>query len=242
MALIKWNFSLLLAFFSFTTAYSQEVKNIKVEPKESSVDINYDLDATADCFISLYYSTDNAQTWKGPLQKVTGDVGANQKSGKGKIIIWDAAAELGSVEGVLQFKIIATYSSVNQEPTLQSKLQQRIIDVEKQKREAKLASLRKKRNIWLLPAVATAGIGAYAYNQTGVLYEKYKTATTDAASIRKQTQTMAIVYPVAFAATGFSVIESIIQNGKYNKEKKKKVAVSPVYVPRGLGFNMTVKL
>ncbi|MFN5914731.1 MAG: hypothetical protein ACK43J_10110 [Chitinophagaceae bacterium] len=242
MKLISRLSLLLVALCVTIISFSQEVTNIKVSPKESSVEIIYDLNATADCFVSLYYSNDNAQTWKGPLQQVTGDVGANQKSGKGKMITWDAASELGSIEGVLQFKIIASYTSINQEPTLQSKLQQRIIDVEKQKREAKLASLRKKRNIWIVPAVITAGIGAYGYNQTGVLYEKYKTATTDAASIRKQTQTMAVVYPVAFAAAGFSVLEFILQSGKYSREKKKKVVFSPRYVPKGLGMNMVVKL
>jgi hypothetical protein len=222
-------------------AFAQEVTNIKVQPTQSSIEISYDLEANAACTIVLYYSDDKAVTWKGPLQKVAGDVGVSQMSGKGKKIIWDAAGELGSLEGVLQFKIVATYTSPEQQ-TLQSKLQQRIIDVEKQKKDAKLTAMKKKRNIWIIPAVVTAGVGGYAYSQTGTLYEKYKTATTDAASIRGQVQTMAMVYPIAFAAAGFSVIEFIIQNGKYSKEKKKKVALAPVYVPRGLGLNMTVKL
>jgi|LauGreDrversion4_2_1035121.scaffolds.fasta_scaffold58171_4 hypothetical protein len=239
--------SLLRSLFIFTGvmflqgAFAQEVTNIKVTPTQSSIEITYDLDANAACSIVLYYSDDKAVTWKGPLQKVSGDVGASQMSGKGKKIIWDAASELGSVEGLLQFKIVATYVAP-QEQTLQSKLQQRIIDVEKQKKDAKLTALKKKRNIWIVPAVVTAGVGGYAYAQTGTLYEKYKTATTDAAKIRGQVQTMALVYPIAFAAAGFSVIEFIIQNGKYSKEKKKKVAFTPIYVPRGAGLNLTVSL
>lgn len=239
--------SLLRSLFIFTGvmflqgAFAQEVTNIKVTPTQSSIEITYDLDANAACSIVLYYSDDKAVTWKGPLQKVSGDVGASQMSGKGKKIIWDAASELGSIEGLLQFKIVATYVAP-QEQTLQSKLQQRIIDVEKQKKDAKLTALKKKRNIWIVPAVVTAGVGGYAYTQTGTLYEKYKTATTDAAKIRGQVQTMAVVYPIAFAAAGFSVIEFIIQNGKYSKEKKKKVAFTPIYVPRGAGLNLTVSL
>jgi hypothetical protein len=222
-------------------AFAQEVTNIKVQPTQSSIEISYDLEANAACTIVLYYSDDKAVTWKGPLQKVAGDVGANQMSGKGKKIIWDAAGELGSLEGVLQFKIVATYTSPEQQ-TVQSKLQQRIIDVEKQKKDAKLTAMKKKRNIWIIPAVVTAGVGGYAYSQTGTLYEKYKTATTDAASIRGQVQTMSMVYPIAFAAAGFSVIEFIIQNGKVSKEKKKKVAFTPIYVPKGAGLNLTVNL
>jgi hypothetical protein len=222
-------------------AFAQEVTNIKVQPTQSSIEISYDLEANAACTIVLYYSDDKAVTWKGPLQKVAGDVGANQMSGKGKKIVWDAAGELGSIEGVLQFKIVATYTSPEQQ-TVQSKLQQRIIDVEKQKKNAKLTAMKKKRNIWIIPAVVTAGVGGYAYSQTGALYEKYKTATTDAANIRGQVQTMALVYPIAFAAAGFSVIEFIIQNGKYSKEKKKKVAFTPIYVPKGAGLNLTVNL
>jgi hypothetical protein len=239
--------SLLRSLFIFTAVmfmqgvFAQEVTNIKVQPTQSSIEISYDLEANAACTIVLYYSDDKAVTWTGPLQKVAGDVGANQMSGKGKKIVWDAAGELGSIEGVLQFKIVATYTSPEQQ-TVQSKLQQRIIDVEKQKKDAKLTAMKKKRNIWIIPAVVTAGVGGYAYSQTGTLYEKYKTATTDAASIRGQVQTMAMVYPIAFAAAGFSVIEFIIQNGKYSKEKKKKVAFTPIYVPRGAGLNLTVNL
>jgi hypothetical protein len=44
---------------------------------------------------------------------------------------------LGSIEGVLQFKVVATYAEP-QKPTLQSKLQQRIIDVEQKKMNAKI--------------------------------------------------------------------------------------------------------
>ena len=234
-------FALVVGLLIYQGVVAQEVTNIKVQPTQSTIEIIYDLEASAACTIVLYYSDDKAVTWKGPLQKVAGDVGTNQMSGKGKKIVWDAAGELGSLEGVLQFKIVATYTSPEQQ-TLQSKLQQRIIDVEKQKKDAKLTALKKKRNIWIIPAVVTAGVGGYAYSQTGALYEKYKTATTDAASIRGQVQTMAKVYPVAFAAAGFSVIEFIIQNGKVAKEKKKKVAFTPIYVPKGAGVNLTFNL
>ena len=232
---------IVASLFLFHGVFAQEVTNIKVEPKESSIEIIYDLDANASCTIVLYYSDDKAVTWKGPLQKVSGDVGTNQLSGKGKKILWDAAGELGAVEGILQFKIVATFTSPEQ-TSLQSKLQQRVIDVENKKKDEKLVAMKKKRNIWIVPAVLTAGVGGYAYTQTGTLYDKYKTATTDAAKIRGQVQTMALVYQIAFAAAGFSVIEFVIQNGKYSKEKKKKVAVSPFYIPRVLGLNMTVKL
>jgi hypothetical protein len=234
-------FSCVFALLFFKGVNAQEVTNIKVQPTQSTIEIIYDFEANAACNVVLYYSDDKAVTWKGPLQRVSGDVGADQMSGKGKKIIWDAAGELGSIEGVLQFKIVATYATP-QKNSLQSKLQQRIIDVEKQKKDAKLTALKKKRNIWILPAVVTAGIGGYAYSQTGTLYEKYKTATTDAAKIRGQVQTMTKVYPVAFAAAGFSLIEFIIQNGKVSKEKKKKVAFTPIYVPRGAGVNLTVNL
>jgi len=233
---------LLLAGLSICNSVSaQQVTNINVEPKQTSIEISFDLVANAACTIVLYYSDDKAVTWKGPLQKVSGDIGVNQTSGRNKKIIWDAAGELGTIEGILQFKIVATYAEPQQQ-TLQSKLQQRIINVEKQAKVAKLIALKKKRNIWIFPAAISAGVGGYAYLQTGTLYEKYKIATTDAANIRGQVQTMSLVYPIAFAATGFSVIEFIIQNGKYSKEKKKKIAFTPIYVPKGAGLNLTVNL
>lgn len=222
--------------------YSQEVNNIKAEPSQSNVVITYDLTANAECAISLYYSDDKEVTWKGPLKNVSGDVGSAQKSGNGKKIVWDAASELGTVEGFLQFKIVANYLSGSTEPSLQSKLQQKIITVEQQKRNAKLEAMRKKKNIWLIPMLATAGGGVYAYLQTGTLYEEYKVATTDAAKIRGQVQTMYLLYPIAFAATGFSLLEFIIQSGKYSREKSKKVTYGPIYVPKGLGMSLSVRL
>jgi len=232
---------LVSGLFIFNSVFAQQLSNINVQPKQTLIEISFDLVANAACTIVLYYSDDNAVTWKGPLQKVSGDVGANQISGRAKKIIWDAGSELGTVEGLLQFKIVATYADPQQQ-NLQSKLQQRIIYVEKQAKDAKLIALKKKRNIWIFPALVTAGVGGYAYSQTGTLYEKYKTATTDAANIRGQVQTMSMVYPIAFAAAGLSVIKYIIQNGKYSKEKKKKVAFTPIYVPKGAGLNLTVNL
>jgi len=232
---------LVAGLFIFNGVFAQQVTNISVQPKQTSIEISFDLEANAPCTIMLYYSDDKAFTWKGPLQKVSGDVGANQISGRGKKIIWDAVNELGSIEGFLQFKIVATYTAPQQQ-NLQSKLQQRIIEVEKKNQDARLIALKKKRNIWIFPALVSAGVGGYAYMQTGTLYEKYKTATTDAANIRGQVQTMSMVYPIAFAAAGFSVIEYIIHNGKYSREKKKKVAFTPIYVPKGAGLNLTVNL
>ena len=232
---------LLTGLSIFNNVFAQQVTNVNVQPKQTTIEISFDLVANPACTIVLYYSDDKAHTWKGPLQKVSGDVGANQISGSGKKIFWDAAGELGTVEGVLQFKIVATYPAPQQQ-TSQSKLQQRIIYVEKQARDAKLIALKKKRNIWIFPALITAGVGGYAYLQTGTFYEKYKIATTDAANIHGQVQTMSLVYPIALATAGFSVVEFIIQNGKYSKEKKKKVAFTPIYVPKGAGLNLTVNL
>lgn len=221
-------------------AFAQEVSNIKVIPTQSTIEISYDLVSKAPCTIELFYSDDKAVTWKGPLQKVTGDVGLQQIAGNGKRIVWDAAGELGSIEGVLQFKVVASYAE-SQQSTLQLKLQQRIIDVEQKKKDAKLIALKKKRNIWILPMLVSASVGGYAYSQTGTLYEKYKNATNDAASIRGQVQTMSMIYPIAFVSAGFSVVEFFIQNGKYSKERKKKVVFSPFYFPQIAGVNLTVK-
>lgn len=242
---MRYTFRLILLvaglFIVNCSAFAQQLTNISVQPKQTAIEISFDLKANAPCTIMLYYSDDKAFTWKGPLQKVSGAVGTNQISGRGKIIIWDAVNELGSIDGVLQFKIVATYITPQQQG-VQSKLQQRITEVEKQKQDARIISLKKKRNIWFFPALVSAGVGGYAYTQTGPLYEKYKTATTDAANIRGQVQTMSMVYPIAFAAAGFSVIEYIIYNGKYSREKKKKVAFTPIYVPKGAVLNLTVNL
>lgn len=84
MRLALRSFVFVVALMIFQGAVAQEVTNIKVQPTESSIEITYDLEANAACNIVLYYSDDKAVTWKGPLQRVSGDVGADQVKGKGE--------------------------------------------------------------------------------------------------------------------------------------------------------------
>jgi hypothetical protein len=221
-------------------AISQTVNNVRVSTFQRTIEVVYDLKAESFTTVELYFSEDSGTTWKGPMKNVSGDVGGNQLEGNGKKIIWDASTELGSIEGFLQFKVVAKYGQTKLISLNDSILNNRLMQVEKQKKDSKLFLLRKKRNIWIIPSAITAGVGGYAYYQTELLYQKYKTATTDASKLRMQVQRMALVYPIAFAAAGFSVLEFMIQNRKYSKEKNMQVVFSPITSSGGSGFTLAV--
>jgi len=99
----------IFAFFGHISA--QVIENLHFEQKEQKIVVSYDLagdDNTPYFLIQLFYSGDNGQTWIGPLQHVSGDVGSNQPAGKSKLITWDVLGETAELKGNIQFKISAT--------------------------------------------------------------------------------------------------------------------------------------
>lgn len=110
-------------------ACSQEISNVRVIPGSEQVYIHYDLAGKGQTFkVDLFYSADDGQTWKGPLKKVSGDVGTGIKSGDNKRIIWDVLTESDIAEGYLQFLIIAETSeiAVPKQEIIQASPQQQI--------------------------------------------------------------------------------------------------------------------
>lgn len=82
---------------------------------------------------------------------------------------------------------------------------------------------KKRKTIWGIATLLSAGIGTYTIVQSGSLYKSYKSATTDASSIHNQIETLDSITPIAFGISGFSAIEFIIQSGKQSKELKIQV-------------------
>jgi hypothetical protein len=95
---------------------------------------------------------------------------------------------------------------------------------------------KRRKTFWLISTLISGGAGTYAYLQSNKLYNDYKTATTDAASIRSKIKTLDIAYPVAYGIAGFSMIEFIIQAGKQSKEKKVSLSLEPY--ANGGGINL----
>jgi uncharacterized protein (TIGR02145 family) len=80
------------------TAYSQKVSNIAFRQEQSNIIVSYDLETKTPCKVSLYVSTNGGATWKGPLIKVTGDVGNEITSGS-RIITWNVLDEFQELKG-----------------------------------------------------------------------------------------------------------------------------------------------
>jgi hypothetical protein len=88
---------------------SQNIENVKSYLSEDKVIITYDI-IGGRFFnyytISLYVSRDNGNTYEGPLQEVSGDVGENIRHGSHQIT-WDAMKEIPFVDQNFKFDVKA---------------------------------------------------------------------------------------------------------------------------------------
>jgi uncharacterized protein (TIGR02145 family) len=90
-------FFLFLCLLGITT-HAQKVSNVTFRQEQSAIIISYDLETKAPCKISLFVSTDDGKTWKGPLKKVTGDAGAKIASGSHSVT-WNVLEEFEELRG-----------------------------------------------------------------------------------------------------------------------------------------------
>ncbi len=92
--------------FSFTAFYfllltlvsAQAITNVVAKQEGNTAVISYSLQCEGDADISLYLSDNNGTSFKGPLKKVTGDIGSNISSGN-KTIIWNTLQEQDLLAG-----------------------------------------------------------------------------------------------------------------------------------------------
>ena len=83
---------------------AQNVTNTDCRQEGNRIVVTYSLDKPAD--IELWYSTDGGKIYKGPLKKVSGDVGRNVRSGNNSIV-WDVLEEVESLVGTgIVFKVV----------------------------------------------------------------------------------------------------------------------------------------
>jgi hypothetical protein len=95
---------LILSVLSFT----QTVSNIRPQTTiENKIEVSYEISGTKfnqKFNVSLYVSTDNGKTFKGPLKEVSGDIGKDIKKGK-RMIVWDVLKEMPFTEETLIFDV-----------------------------------------------------------------------------------------------------------------------------------------
>jgi uncharacterized protein (TIGR02145 family) len=91
---------------------AQTVSNIKVLQEGQNIVVTYNLETPEPCIINLFVSTNNGNTWQGPLKQVQGQVGENIKSGNNSITFF-VLNEFNELRGEnIKFKIEALNSSL----------------------------------------------------------------------------------------------------------------------------------
>ena len=95
---------------------AQGVNNVRAEQFGAEAVIQYDLGGSGEYYVSLSYSTDNGVTFSDQLNKVSGDVGNDVKSGINKRIVWYAENEIETLRGPVIFKVSADLKVVMGEP------------------------------------------------------------------------------------------------------------------------------
>jgi len=224
--------SLLFILFFNSEIIAQEIKNIRITQEGTTVNVTYDLEGRGQVFkVDLFYTTNNGQTWNGPLKSATGDVGSNILPGINKQITLDVNSETGMQEAYLQFKVVADVFETA------VPLETAAIDPDS---NLKINKFKTGKTISLTLALASAGTGIFATIQGNKLYDKYQTATDDAASLHSKIETYDIIAPVAFAIAGASTVSFIIYSSKHGKAKK-QLSFQPVPVRNGGGLLLTYK-
>lgn len=98
----------LLCGMMASTAKAQMLTEIvRAYSREKTIVVEYDLAIDAD-LVRLYVSLDGGETYRGPLQQVSGDVN-HVKAGYGHCIVWDVLSELESDSfdsDMVRFKLI----------------------------------------------------------------------------------------------------------------------------------------
>jgi len=99
---------------------------------------------------------------------------------------------------------------------------------------------KKRRNIWLVSTIGTAGLGLYSHIKANNLYDEYLDATTNASDLHQKIETYDKIKPIAFTAAGICLVEFFIQNSKYKKAKQ-KVKIYPSYSQNGGAISLRYK-
>ena len=76
---------------------------------------------------------------------------------------------------------------------------------------------KKRKNAWLISSIISAGVGTFSLLQSNKLYNDYQNAGSNATDLRKESEMYDVIYPIAYAVSGFCLIEVIVQRKKQNK-------------------------
>ena len=99
---------ILLIVCSVFIAKAQNISNVSSYlSKDNKIKIVYELSGIKfyqTCDVELYVSSNNGETFTGPLKQVSGDIGKNISGGR-KTILWDVLKEMPFTEESLTFEV-----------------------------------------------------------------------------------------------------------------------------------------
>ena len=97
----------LLVVLQTSITHAQKVSNIVFRQEQSNIIVSYNLETKTPCKITLFVSTNDGNTWTGPLKKITGDIGAKITTGSHSIT-WNVLEEFEELRGdKIQFQVRA---------------------------------------------------------------------------------------------------------------------------------------
>ena len=104
--MVKIKFINLLVFCLFwSNSFAQKVSNTQTRQIGNTIQVSYTLEAKKTSSVSLYISQDGANTWQGPLKKVSGDEGIEISPGN-NMIVWNVLEEVNELVGDrIQFQV-----------------------------------------------------------------------------------------------------------------------------------------
>ena len=249
-------FILVFLLLTVKLTNAQSVTNIHFEQAGKQLVIYYDLsgDPESTWFIDVYCSQDGGKTWRSPLEKLSGAAGKGIKPGPNQKVTWDVLQERENLEGEISFKVEATKSEeltvaktlIISQPLDKpadktvDKTPVEVLDkvADKPSYPADYYKYKKAKTAWLISALASGAVGTFSYLQAGSAYTKYKTATTDAASLHSKVKLYDTISPIAFGVAVFCVVEVISKASKQNKAKGQKMSFYPVPLNNGGGIGL----
>ena len=110
--MVKFN-CIVLFFICPLIYFAQKVNNVEASQQGQNIVVTYDLETEQPCTINLFISTNDGNTWQGPLKQVQGQVGPNIKSGQNSITLF-VLTEFNELRGDnIRFKVDALTNNLN---------------------------------------------------------------------------------------------------------------------------------
>lgn len=84
----KFLFTTIIATICISLQAQTKIENVKFKQLGNTIVVNYDLYCNGNVDAQLFYTTNNGESWHGPLNSLTGDV-SGVRQGTGKSITWN---------------------------------------------------------------------------------------------------------------------------------------------------------